>query len=165
MIVAECNWTLEIMQKSLLKVYSLKWMHRGVNVPRARNLTHKLLNIVWSGEVKLPIWFRFLRAHTGQQDVERNACRSSAAGSLVDVITNHLGKVSRAGVFCEQTKQTNKKKDGQLEDSLKKRRRINQINRQAQKHWTNNHLRVQQRMDNFRNLAVFGDSLRCVRLF
>ena len=31
MIVAECNWTLEIMQKSLLKVYSLKWMHRGVN--------------------------------------------------------------------------------------------------------------------------------------
>ena len=31
MIVVECNWTLEIMQKSLLKVYSLKWMHRGVN--------------------------------------------------------------------------------------------------------------------------------------
>ena len=31
MIVAECNWTLEIMQNSLLKVYSCKWMHHGVN--------------------------------------------------------------------------------------------------------------------------------------
>ena len=30
-LLQKAYWTLEIMQKSLLKVYALKWMHRGVN--------------------------------------------------------------------------------------------------------------------------------------